>query len=122
MPELTLNNLTLTGIDLDGVDAAADIGGDTFPNDGETFFYINNADASPMNVTFASMRASAAVPGFGSLLSGNAVVAVGATTEMLIGPFPVTRFNNGAGQVQVTYDSITTLTVAAVRLVKPKSA
>ncbi len=122
MPELALNSLTLTGLDLAAVDIAADVGGDTFPNDGQTFLYIENADASPHTVTFASMRATASVPGFGTLLSGDAAVVVAAGEIHIIGPFPVTRFNNGAGQVQATYDAITAVTVAAVRLVKPKSA
>jgi len=122
MPELNLNSLTLVGLDPNVIDIAADAGGDTFPNDGTTFLYVDNQSGGDLELTFASMRATAAVPGFGSLLSGNVVVDVTAGTTRLIGPFPVTRFNNGAGQVQVTYEGVTTLFVAAVRLVKPKSA
>lgn len=122
MAELSVNVLGLAAVNLTTGDVAAAAGGDTFPNDGKTFFYIDNQDTTEHTVTFTGQRGSASVPGFGTLTAGDAAVTVPPATQMAIGPFPVTRFNNGAGQVQAEYDAVTAVTVAAVRVPNPDQA
>lgn len=100
-------------LDVSAIDVAASTGGDTFLNDGNTLFYIDNADASGITVTFVGATDS----------NGRAVnetVAVGATSRAICGPFPRDLFNVG-GSVSVTYSAVTTVTVAAVRMLALQS-
>lgn len=90
--------------------AAAAGGGDTFSNDGRTYFHILNGGGGSVTVTFVTT----------SVVDGNAVadtaVVVGAGAEMMIGPFPPATYNNDSGLVSVTYSGVTSVTVAAIRL------
>jgi hypothetical protein len=111
MAALTPLTPSLSGPLLGAVAAAG--GGDTFQNTGRELFYIKNGGGGGINVTFDS-------PGTCSFnVAANAahddVVAVGAGEERLIGPFPVTRFNDGAGNVAVSYSGVVTVTVAVIR-------
>lgn len=97
--------------------SAAASGGDQFANDGTVTFQILNSHATAARtVTFDSPQSC----DFG--LSANAahdraVVVPGVSSapanRVVIGPFPVTRYNDANGNVQVTYsDSAADLTVA----------
>lgn len=93
-----------------GVDAttaliAAEVGGDSFPNDGKTFFRIKNG-GSAITVTVQAVKAS------DQGLLESPVFDVGATTgEKWLGPFPAAEFNDVNGRVIVNYSAITTVTV-----------
>ena len=50
------------------------------------------------------------------MTKGNAVVSVPAGDERFIGPFPTGAFNDAAGKVQITYDDVTSITIAALRM------
>ena len=104
-------------IDEDGLLAtytAADVGGDTFVNDGRTVLHLKNTDASTTTVTVTAETATTEKPGFGTLTKANAATTVAATTgEEFLGPFPGIAF--GATGV-VTYSSVTALTVAVLRI------
>jgi hypothetical protein len=98
--------------------AAASAGGDQFvnPSDGRTFLVVRNASGGAIVVTIVRQRTAGKVQGEGDVTLGNLTVSVPATTgERWIGPLGDT-FNDGNGNVQVTYASVTSLTVAAVRL------
>ena len=43
-------------------------------------------------------------------------VSVAAGSDKMIGPFSADRFNNDQGQVSVTYDAVTAVTVAALQI------
>lgn len=97
--------------------SAAASGGDQFANDGSVYFQILNSHASAARtVTFDSPGAC----DFG--LSANAahdraIVVPGVSSapanRVVVGPFPVDRFNDVNGNVQVTYsDAAADLTVA----------
>jgi hypothetical protein len=43
-------------------------------------------------------------------------VAIPAGEERLIGPFPSAIYDDGNGKVQLTYDAVTSMTIAALRL------
>lgn len=100
-------------IDASAVDTAAAAGGDTFLNDGNTLFYIENGDASGITVTFVGVTDS----------NGRQVsetLAVGATSSGIAGPFPRDLFNNG-GSVSVTYSAVTSVTVLPIRMLNLQS-
>lgn len=111
MAALTPLTPSLTGPLLGAVAAAG--GGDTFPNTGKEYLYVKNASGGSYNVTIDSP----ATCSFSLAASSghDTVVAVGAAEERIIGPFPVTRFNDGSGNVSVTYSGVTSLTVAVIR-------
>ena len=108
MADLTVQVISLSGIVPSF--AAAAVGGDAFLNSGREYFHVKNGSAASINATLNSV--AACNQGF----DHDAVVAVAAGAEKLIGPFPKARFNDAAEKVQVTYSGVTTVTVAAVRL------
>lgn len=89
---------------------AADASGNTFDNgSGQVFFWVSNASGGSVVVTFAEQRTC----NFGhSAQNLTATVTNGSTAAL--GPFDVLRFNTSSKLVSVTYDSATSVTVAAV--------
>ena len=110
MAILTVQRPTAAGATITLVAAAG--GGDSFANDGRTSFRISNADASPMTVTFDSPNTCDFTIGANAAHDIAVTVPNGQSRE--IGPFSQLRFNDTNGRVQVTYSSVTSLTVAAV--------
>ena len=94
--------------------AAASSGGDVFANDGKTLFLV--VARVERIVTATAQDTTATVPGFGSCTKADAVQTIEINTLDCLGPFPTTAFNNSSGQVAITYDSESDLTVAAVRV------
>jgi hypothetical protein len=96
--------------------AAAAAAGNSFPNNGRTFFVVKNShNADSRTVTFKSMIASAAVPPGAAADDLDVAVASGVTK--VIGPFPPEYFNDGLGRVEATYtDAAADLTVQAFSL------
>jgi hypothetical protein len=106
---ITPQVMKLTGLTV--TYAAANTDGSKFLTTGRTFFAVKNTDSSPVNVTFVNQQLS----NYGK--DDDIIVAVAATTgNMLIGPFPKLRFEDGTGYCNVTYSAITALTVAVVEL------
>lgn len=106
--ELTVGQIARAGIEPTLV--AANVDGNFFDNDGMTFLFVDNADVSPVNVTVDS--SSNCDQGF----DHNVVVTVPASEQRLIGPFPKGRFNDSSDQAQITYASVTSLTIEPIRL------
>lgn len=88
--------------------AAASVGGDLIPNDGKTVLHVVNGAGAPITVTATAVKACS--QGF----THNSAQSVVNGTEAVIGPFDITRFNDTAGKVAITYSSVTSITVAAV--------
>jgi hypothetical protein len=90
---------------------AADVAGDTFPNDGRVILHYKNVNAAPRTATVDSVRPC------DQGVDHNAPVTIAATTgDEMVGPFDPARFNNASNLVSVTYDAVPGLTVAAIRL------
>ena len=87
-------------------------GGDTFANDGKTFFHVKNGGGSSINVTLASQVTN---PPAGTAAT-NKVIAVAAGSEKMIGPLPANGWNDSNGQVHAGYSAVSSVTVAAVKL------
>lgn len=90
---------------------AAAAGGDEFDNDGKTWLRVDNGGAPDVNVTINSQKNC----NFGfDHDSGPHTVPSGETR--IIGPFNTDRFNDSNGRCQVTYDDVTSVTVAVIKL------
>ncbi len=96
--------------------ASAAGGGDTFPNDGKTVVILFLDDASPSTVTVTAQDTTATGAGFGAVTKADAVQVVEADTCDVMGPFPVSAFNNASAQVAIGYSNVTALTIAVVRV------
>jgi hypothetical protein len=106
-------DLTVQNISLDGVSptfSAADSAGDTFVNGGKTYLHVKNGDTASHTVTINSIKPC----NYG--FDHDASVSVAAGGEELIGPFHSVRFNDQNKKVNVSYDAVTSVTVAAIQL------
>jgi hypothetical protein len=91
--------------------AAASVGGDLLPNNGQEFLAIVNGSGASITATAAITKQVDGVTPAGKAI----VVPAGATA--LFGPFPPTQYNNANGQVAITYSAVTTVTVQGLQLV-----
>lgn len=106
MANLLIQKSTLIGLSI--VYSAADVAGDSITNNGDTVFKIKNADVAAKTVTINSVAPCSY--GFDHDL----VISVPAGEEREIGPFLRNRFNDDTGKVNVAYNAVTSVTVAAV--------
>ena len=117
-----MSTLTIQIIDEDGLTpsyGAVASGGDQVLNiNGDVFVHVKNADATGHTVTIAAQTTSLNVSGMGAVAKANQAVAIAAGAEAMIGPFPTRAFNDANNYVQLTYDAITSVTIAALRLPK----
>jgi hypothetical protein len=103
MAELTVKSITQSGVQPVPV-AAADLG-DTFDNDGATFFHALNGSAGSITVTFTAQN------GCSQGFDHDIAVAVPAGEERMIGPFEKYLYDNADEEVEVTYEAHEDLTV-----------
>lgn len=108
MATLAVQNVTRDGLEV--TYAAAASGGDEFVNTGHEFLHVKNGDVAAKVVTLVTQ---ATVDGQ-AVADRDVVVANG--TEALIGPFPVGTYNDADNKVQLTYDAVTSLTVAVLKV------
>ncbi|MCL5291278.1 MAG: hypothetical protein M1548_01945 [Actinobacteria bacterium] len=108
MAQLNPQSMQASGLSPTYVAAAG--GGDSFANDGNTFFHVKNGGAGAIDVTIASAK-TCNQGGTHAL-----VVNVPAGQERMIGRLSADRFNDANGLVQVTYSGVTSVTVAAVKM------
>ena len=115
MADLTIQDVVEGGLAASYAAAAA--GGDAVLNlQGDVFLHVKNGDVSSHTVTVTAQDTSEDVPGFGNMTKANLAVAVPASGERFIGPFPRQAFNDANGKVQITYDDVTSVTIAALTL------
>jgi len=117
MAVLAVASPTLAGATFTAVAAAG--GGDSFPNDGLTFFYVKNASGASITVTFDALGPTGTTgPEANVAYNADTAVVVPAAGERLIGPFKdFSRWNDPNGRVVVTYSGVTTLTVLPIKVV-----
>jgi hypothetical protein len=106
MATFTVQQVTRAGVVPTYNTAAA--GGDAFANDGKVWVHVKNG-AIALNITFET---TITVDG---LAVADLVVAVGATTEKVIGVFPTNWYNDGSNLVQMTYDDESNVTIAVMK-------
>jgi hypothetical protein len=109
MALLTVATIGRAGVDVVGAAATA-VTGDTLPNTGVEFVEIKNGSGAPINVTIDYVATA----------DGNAVVdpvvAVGAGVTKAMGPFAPNLYNDASGRVKFTCDSVTSVTIKALKL------
>jgi len=108
MATLTVQQAVIAGL-TPSYGAAAG-GGDQFANSGKAMIHVKNGGGGSINVTVDSQVACSQ----GS--DHDAVVAVGAGVESMIGPFPKARWNDSSDNVQITYSGVSSVTIAIVEL------
>ncbi len=117
MADLTIQDVVEGGLAASYVAASA--GGDAVLNlAGDVFLHVKNGDVSSHTVTITAQDTSEVVPGFGAMSKANVQVSVPAGGDRFIGPFPRAAFNDSLGKVQITYDAVTNVTIAALRLTR----
>lgn len=110
MAALTINDVDLDGFLFTGASpyVACAGGGDTFVNDGRTFFHAKNTNAATRTITANSTQLCD--QGF----DHDVAYVVSATTgEVFAGPFPTARFGT---TVSLTYSAVTNLVIAVFSL------
>lgn len=110
MATLTVQSVTPSGKTPSYASAAA--GGDKFPWSEHAFIHVKNGDASSHTVTVASQY-STLPPG---QQSKDLTVSVPAGGEKIIGPFYKAAFQDSDGNVNLSYDAVTSVTVGAFEL------
>ena len=115
MADLTIEALLEGG--LEASYAAASSGGDALLNlQGDVILHVRNGDASSHTVTITAQDTGHEVPGYGAMTKSDVQVAVPAGEDRFIGPFPRQAFNDANGKVQVSYDAVTGVTIAALKV------
>lgn len=113
MGTLTVQSPGESGADI--TFAAADAGGDVAANnEHDVVLLVKNDDASGKTVTITAQKTTTDKRGYGSVTKSNAAHTVAAGAIAVIGPFS-NAFNNSSGQIAITYDAVTSLTIAAVK-------
>ncbi len=108
MATLSVQSMVRTGLAASYASAAG--GGDQFTNaNGDVFIHVKNG-ATDCNVTIVTQNTS------DSLAVADRTVTVSASTEQFIGPFPRDVYNDNSGYVQLTYDDVSNVTIAVVRM------
>ncbi len=97
--------------------ASADSAGDSFLNDGQTVFVLENSNAATRTLTVTAQVTSTDKAGFGRALTvPNQVATIAANTgRTILGPFPP-AYNDANGRVTVNYSANAGVTVGAVRI------
>lgn len=88
-------------------------GGHSIPNDGRVFIHVKNGSGAPINAT---LQTPVTVDDQAALAVSDLVVAVPASGERMIGPFPPALYNQSDGKVYLDFSAVTSVTVAALRL------
>lgn len=109
MATLTATTLSRSGVSIEDNDVAAAAGGDQFANTGQEYVIIKNA-GSEITATFATGMT------VDSLAVANKDVTCGASETTVVGPFPPGWYNDANGYVQITYSSVTSVTILVVKL------
>ena len=111
MATLTVNSLSVDGGGQLHTLVAADVAGDEFASNGTTtWLEVANGAGSPITVTFDSK----VVSNYGQ--DDNVAETVTNGTTKKFGPFPAARYT---ATVDVTYSSVTTITVGVFELPSP---
>jgi len=107
-PALTTQQIAVAGII--PTYAAANAAGQSVGNRGRTVVHVKNASAGSINVTFITPVT------VGNRAVTDDVVAIGAASEKLIGPFDENAYNTPDGLLEFDFSAVTSVTVAAFTL------
>jgi hypothetical protein len=103
---LTVQQVTRAG--LTPSYGAANVDGHSLPNGGKELLHIKTGGTS-CNVT---IQTPGSVDG---QAIGDRVIAIGTSSERIIGPFPPDIYNQTSGEVYIDFSAVTAVTIAALR-------
>lgn len=112
MAELTVEEMDLNGLSATYNSAASD--GDSFLNDGRTFLHVKNGDSVSHTITIA-VQNTISIGGV-TLSISDPTVTVAAGEDQFIGPLDRDWFNDDNKMVQISYDAVTSVTVAVIKV------
>jgi hypothetical protein len=112
MAELTVQQITEAGGAATYVSAAG--GGDTADNNGNMFLHIKNGGEDGVTITITALTTTVDSGMYGDLTKANASILIAGLGEAFIGGFAPAAFNDGNGEVAITYSAVTSLTIAAL--------
>lgn len=114
MALLTAQQVTLAGVT--PTYAAASAGGDTFTTTGKEMLHVKNTNAAARTVTIQDPNTTG--PTAAKAFDADVDVVIPLTTgDKMIGPFPPSRFKDGADNlVHIDYSVDTGVTVALVKI------
>lgn len=109
MAALAVNVVPLTGLQLDGALVSASAGGDDAPTGAGLLLAVKNGDASAHTVTLVT-------PGTvnGLAIADRTVSVAAGTTELI--PLISDYRDPATGRASITYDGVTSVSVAVVRV------
>lgn len=110
MATLSVQTIDRSGLSPSYASAAA--GGDQFAWGERRFIHVKNGDTAEHTVTVASQYSDAPQ----GLDSADLAVAVPAGEERIVGPFSERAFADSDGNVQLSYDAVTSVTVAVLEV------
>ncbi len=115
MADLTIEDFAEGGLAPSYVAAAA--GGDAILNlQGDVVIHVKNAGVGAVLVGVTAQDISEDVPAFGIMSKASVSKSVAADADEFFGPFSRQAFNDANGKAQITYDQVTSVTIAALRL------
>lgn len=107
MADLDAEQIQVTGTDPTYSAAAA--GGDTVPTGDDIYVHVKNDDASQHTVTVVTPGTVAGQD------IGDVAVAIPAGEARFIGPLTREHFGNADRRADLTYDAVTSVTLAVLR-------
>jgi len=115
---ITPQDIVMTG--LTPVYAAANADGSKIPcsSDERLFLQLKNTNGSTRTVTIDLPDTAGHIPGYGAVTLADAAIVIPITTgDKMIGPIPP-RYVDSAGFVNITFNAVTDLTIAAFKLAR----
>lgn len=107
----TINEINSTGLATLSFSAAS-VGGDKYPNVGNSFVVIVNSSEATSVITFAAQTTSFDSPIYGPAVKNSTTISVAAGRTAYVGPMEGQAFNDVDGNVNLTYSSHTGVTIA----------
>ncbi len=108
--DLTVQKILPTGIVVTHLGSLSISNNYLARNDGRMFLRVVNGSGGPVVCTIVSRNQ------VGGLAIADQAVTVAAGTEQNIGPFPPSIYNNTDGDIDASFDDITSTTIAALQL------
>ena len=112
MAELTVQQVTEAGGAATYVSATSE--GDTADNNGNMFLHIKNGGGGSITATITALTTSVDSGMYGDLTKANATIEVVSEGEAFIGGFAPAAFNDGNGEIAITYSGVSSVTIAAL--------
>ena len=108
MAVLSIQTVIPSGLPVSYANSAAE--GDEFVNDGQTFLAIRNQAGTAISVVIPTTATLSGYP------LADQTIPVSANATVFAGPFGKSLFDNSSGRVSVQYSSVTSVSIAALRL------